>query len=124
MAWEGKHDAEALADQLRRRLGASTELPRAALTEKRMFGGICFLLNGNMLCGSGKNGYMFRTDPARAAAAEALLGGKAVVMRGRTMKGFYWIDPAAVDARALKRWLALAEAYFGPMPAKAAKKRK
>jgi hypothetical protein len=49
--WQGKHDAEALAEQLRRRLGS-----RGGFSEKRMFGGVCFMLNGNMLCGAGKNG--------------------------------------------------------------------
>ena len=118
--WTGEHDVGALANELRRQLGARN-MPRDALTEKRMFGGICFLLNGNMLCGAGKNGYMIRTDPARAAEAEALPGGKPVVMQGRTMKGFFWIEPAAADARVLERWLALAETYVGAMPAKAAK---
>jgi hypothetical protein len=122
--WTGTHDVAALADTLRRRLGASPDVPRGALGEKRMFGGICFLLNGNMLCGAGKNGYMIRTDPARAADAAALPGGKPVVMQGRTMKGFYWIDPEACDARGLSRWLALAEVYVGAMPAKAAKSAK
>lgn len=122
--WEGKYDVAALADTLRRRLGASPNVPREALGEKRMFGGVCFLLRNNMLCGAGKNGYMIRTDPARAAAAAALPGGEPVVMQGRMMKGFYWVDPEACDAKALGRWLALAEAYVGAMPAKATRKRK
>jgi hypothetical protein len=113
-----------LAETIRRRLAASTKLPRAALSEKRMFGGVCFLLNGNMLCGAGKNGYMIRTDPARAAEAAALPGGEPVVMQGRPMKGFYWLDPGAVDARALGRWIALAEAYVAGLPPKAAKRAK
>lgn len=124
--WEGKHDVAALAENLRRRLGASPNVPASALGEKRMFGGVCFLLRDNMLCGAGKNGYMIRTDPARAAEAGALPGGRPVVMQGRMMKGFYWVDPAACDAKALGRWLALAEAYVGAMPAKrpkAAKRR-
>jgi hypothetical protein len=93
--WVGKHDATALADDLRRRLGASPNVPRGALGEKRMFGGVCFLLRNNMLCGAGKNGYMFRTDPTRAAAAAALPGGAPVIMQGRPMKGFSWVDPDA-----------------------------
>jgi hypothetical protein len=119
--WEGKHDVAALAGELRLLIGASLKVPAAALSEKRMFGGVCFLLNGNMLCGAGKNGYMIRTDPARAAAAGRLPGGKPVVMQGRPMKGFYWLDPAACDAKALGRWLALAQDYVGQMPPKAAK---
>jgi hypothetical protein len=120
--WVGKHDATALADDLRRRLGALPNVPRGALGEKRMFGGVCFLLRNNMLCGAGKNGYMFRTDPARAAAAAALPGGAPVIMQGRTMKGFYWVDPDACGAKGLGRWLALSQEYVGAMPPKAAKK--
>jgi hypothetical protein len=37
---------------------------------------------------------------------------------GRAMKGFVWVDPARCDSRALKRWIALAEAYVGELPAK------
>jgi hypothetical protein len=121
--WEGEHDAEALAEQLRQRLAASRRVPASALGEKRMFGGICFTLRGNMLCGSGKNGYMFRVDRARQAEAERLPGARPVVMRGRAMQGFFWVDPDACDARALGRWLALAEDYVGKLPAKAAKRR-
>jgi len=122
--WEGKHDVAALAEELRRRLAASAKPPRAALTEKRMFGGVCFLLNGNMLCGAGKNGYMIRTDRAREAEAAALPGGRPVVMQGRAMAGFYWVDPEACDAKALGRWLALAQDYVGKLPAKAEKRRR
>src|SRR5262249_49982375 len=58
-----------------------------------MFGGVCFMLNGNMLCGAGKNGYMFRVDRARVAEARRLPGGRPVVMRGRAMQGFSGSSP-------------------------------
>ena len=122
--WEGTQDAAALAENLRRRLAAALKPPAGALGEKRMFGGICFLLNGNMLCGAGKNGYMIRTDRADAAKAERLPGGRPVVMNGRAMAGFYWVDPAACDTKALGRWLALAAEYVRKMPAKAANRRR
>jgi hypothetical protein len=122
--WEGKHDVAALAETLRRCLAASAKAPPAALAEKRMFGGVCFLLNGNMLCGAGKNGYMIRVDRARASEAGRLPGGRPVVMSGRAMAGFFWVDPAACDAKALRRWLALAADYVAKMPAKATKRRR
>ena len=122
--WEGKHDVAALAETLRQRLAASPKRPPAALAEKRMFGGISFLLNGNMLCGAGKNGYMIRIDRARQADAKRLPGGRPVVMRGRERPGYFWVDPAACDAAGLGRWPALAEDYVGKMPAKAANKRR
>jgi hypothetical protein len=40
------------------------------------------------------------------------------------MRGFFWVEPDACDARGLRRWFALAEAYVGKMPAKAAKRRR
>lgn len=122
--WEGTQDAEALAQELRRRLGASPKVPRAALSEKRMFGGVCFLVRGNMLCGSGKNGYMFRVGPARHDEAARLPGAKPLIMRGRAMQGFFWVVPDACDERALARWLALAQDYVAKMPAKATKRRR
>lgn len=64
---------------------------RRAITEKKMFGGICFLLRGHMLCGTGKHGFMFRV--------------------GRD-------QPRRCDARALKRWIVLAEGYVGMLPPK------
>ena len=120
--WAGKHDVAALAETLRRRLAAPATA--GALSEKRMFGGVCFLLNGNMLCGAGNNGYMIRTDRADAAKTESLPGGRPVVMSGRAMAGFYWVDPEACDTKALGRWLALAAAYVGALPPKPAKKRR
>ncbi len=122
--WEGTHDVGRLAETLRARLAVALKPPAAPLEEKRMFGGMCFLLNGNMLCGAGKNGYMIRTDRADAAKAESLPGGSPVVMNGRAMAGFYWVDPEACDAKALRRWLALAIAYVGALPAKAVKIKK
>jgi hypothetical protein len=40
------------------------------------------------------------------------------------MQGFFWVEPAACDARGLARWLALAEEYIGGLPAKPAKRRR
>ena len=122
--WEGTHDVAALADTLRRRLAAALKTPPGALGEKRMFGGVCFLLNGNMLCGAGKNGYMIRVGRAGLGKAGALPGGRPVIMNGRPMAGFYWVDPEACDARALGRWLALAHGHVAGLPPKAAKKRR
>lgn len=122
--WAGKEDAEVLAEQMRRRFGARLGAKRADLSEKRMFGGICFLLRGNMLCGTSREGYMFRVDPARHEEAARLPGAKPLVMNKRTMQGYFWVEPDACDDGALKRWLALAEDYVAKMPAKAAKRRR
>jgi len=109
--------SEALAARLRKALAG-----RRGVTEKRMFGGVCFLLRGNMLCGVSKEDFMFRVGKAREAAALERKGARPMDFTGRPMAGFVWVSPASCDARGLASWVALAERYVGAMPAKAKKK--
>ena len=102
-----------LAERLRAALAGTR-----GITEKRMFGGTCFLLRKNMLCGTGSGNFMFRVGKEAHAAALERRGAKPMVMRGRTMQGFIWVNPAACDARSLKSWLRLATAYVGRLPPK------
>jgi TfoX/Sxy family transcriptional regulator of competence genes len=106
--------SEALADRLRRVLAG-----RKGVSEKRMFGGVCFLLRGNMLCGTAKSDFMFRVGKEQDAEALARPGARPMDFTGRKMPGFVWVD-AACDARALKRWVDLAEKYVGMLPGKRA----
>lgn len=106
-------EKERLAARLRGALAG-----RRGVTEKRMFSGICFLLRNNMLCGTGSGNFMFRVGKEAHAAALKRRGAKPMVMRGRTMQGFIWVDPAACDARSLRSWLALAAAYVDKLPGK------
>jgi len=103
-------EKERLAKRLRNALAR-----RKGVTEKRMFGGTCFLLGGNMLCGTGSGDFMFRVGKDKHAAAVKRRGAKPVIMRGRTMEGFIWVDPAC-DARTLKSWIGLATSYVGGLP--------
>ena len=107
----------------------TAELVRAALdgdpriTEKKMFGGLCFLLNGNMLCGVHSRkvggGAMFRVSPEDEPQALRTPGAKPMEMTGRRMKGFVDVSAESLDEDAvLKAMLGLALAYVGPMPAK------
>lgn len=104
---------EALAARLRAALAG-----RKSITEKRMFGGVCFLLRGNMLCGIGKADFMFRVGKAQDAEALSRKGARPMDITGKVMKGFVWVDPASCDARCLARWIRLAETYVGALPAK------
>ncbi|MGH6630608.1 MAG: TfoX/Sxy family protein [Burkholderiales bacterium] len=104
---------DAQIEKLRRAL---TSL--SGISEKRMFGGVCFLLRGNMLCGTGKADFMFRVGKEQDAEALSRPGARPMDITGRIMKGFVWVDPASCDGRALKRWIALAESYVGALPAK------
>jgi TfoX/Sxy family transcriptional regulator of competence genes len=90
---------------------------RRGITEKRMFGGVCFLLRGHMLCATGRNGFMFRVG--KEQHSQALTRGAApVVLGGRGFQGFVWVDPAACDARALQGWIVRAEDYVSALPPK------
>jgi hypothetical protein len=106
-------DKQKLAGRLRTALAG-----RRGVTEKPMFGGICFLLRGNMLCGTGSGDFMFRVGKDAHAQALKRAGAKAMKMNGRLMKGFIWVAPAACTARSVKSWIALAEAYVSELPAK------
>ncbi|MEM9048017.1 MAG: TfoX/Sxy family protein [Pseudomonadota bacterium] len=96
---------------------ALTGLP--GISEKRMFGGLCFLLNGNMLCGSWKHGGMVRVGKARAAAAMTEPGVDAMTATGRRMSGLVRLAPEVLEDDAARgRLLALALAFVGALPAK------
>ena len=110
--WARTHDPEALAVRLRRKLAA-----RRQVAEKRMFGGICFLLRGNMLCGAGGPGYMFPVGRERHRDALRRRGASEMKIKGRSFEGFVWVDPASCDSRTLGRWIASAESYVGKLPA-------
>ncbi|MDH4094490.1 MAG: TfoX/Sxy family protein [Betaproteobacteria bacterium] len=91
---------------------------RRGITEKRMFGGVCFLLRGNMLCGVGDGKFMFRVGKDQDAAALRRPGARPMDFTGRPMAGFVWVDPASCDARRLKGWIAMAERYVVALPSK------
>ena len=100
------------------------ELMRTALadhpgvTEKRMFGGLCFLLDGNILCGVHKGGGMFRVGP-HEPAARAIDGTGPMDFTGRPMAGFVNVtDDALADDASLAALMAMALDYVGAMPAK------
>ena len=107
---------EAVTERLREALKG-----RKGITEKRMFGGVCFLLRGNMLCGTGSGDFMFRVGKEQDAEALARKGARPMDITGRVMKGFVWVNPKSCDSRALARWVAMAEHYVGKMPAKGKK---
>jgi len=104
---------EALAARLHKAFAG-----RRNVVEKKMFGGVCFLLRGNMLCGMGEDKFMFRVGKDQDAAALQRPGARPMDITGRAMRGFVWVDPKRCDARALKRWIAMAEDYVGALPAK------
>lgn len=110
---------EALADRVRQHLSSR----RVRFTEKRMFGGLCFLVDEKMLMGVEKDRLMVRIDQEDEATALKRTGAKPMDFTGRVMKGFLFVDDTAVDMDDdLEYWIALCLKY-NPK-AKASKKKK
>ena len=105
---------EKLAARIRTHLGKP-----AGLVEKKMFGGIAFLLNGNMCCGVHRDALIVRLDPAETARALSEPQTRVFDLTGRPMKGWILVDPKglATDAR-LGKWVDRARKYAGSLPAK------
>lgn len=105
---------EHLAERVRGALG-----PRRQLVEKRMFGGLAFLLRGHMACGVAGEALMVRVGPDQHASALRRQGARPMDFTGRPMKGMVFVDPPGIRTAAqLRRWLASALAYVDTLPAK------
>jgi TfoX/Sxy family transcriptional regulator of competence genes len=90
------------------------------LTEKKMFGGLAFLVGGNMaVAASGQGGLMVRVDPEQNDELLASTKAQPMVMRGREMQG--WLRVGAEHVRTqpqLAKWVALGTAFARSLPAK------
>ena len=91
-----------------------------AVTEKKMFGGLAFLVGGNMaVAASGQGGILVRVDPDESDALVAKTAAETMVMRGREMRGWLRVDPDHVRTkRQLARWVKRGTAYAGSLPPK------
>ena len=89
------------------------------LREKRMFGGLAFLINGNMaVSASGQGGMLLRVDPADAATLVERPGASRFQMRGRELAGWLRIDPAGLTTdRRLRSWVSLGVRCARSLPA-------
>jgi TfoX N-terminal domain len=107
---------EDLAERMRGALaGAGT------IREVKMFGGLCFMLNGNMVAGTSKRGLMVRVGKEQQSNALARPGAKRMEMTGRPMEGYVFVDPPPPDDRSLQEWIALAVAFVKTFPPKLSK---
>jgi hypothetical protein len=108
-----KEDVAILAERIRAQLRAGH------ISEKRMFGGITFLLNGNMLCCASRHGLMVRVGKDAEAAALSQRFAQPCLGTGRRMSGFIMVEPAGIKgSAALSRWLEMARTYVSGLPAK------
>lgn len=104
-----------LADRIRHLIGGDPEL-----TEKKMFGGLAFLIAGNMaIAASGQGGAMIRVDPQESDPLIAATSASMVEMRGRLMPG--WLRVSSADLRSddqLAPWVERGTAYARALPPK------
>jgi TfoX/Sxy family transcriptional regulator of competence genes len=106
---------EKLGERIRALLAAEP-----AVTEQRMFGGLAFLIGGNMAVGvSGQGGILVRVDPAESESLTAETSAYPMEMRGRPMAGWLRVDAEHVGADAeLEPWVARGAAYARSLPRK------
>jgi TfoX-like protein len=94
-----------------------------AISEVKMFGGIGFMLNGNLLVGASKRGLLLRVGKERQSQALAQPGTRQMEMRGRLMDGYVYVDPP-IAPNTVRGWVDLARAFVGTLPPKRKAKRK
>jgi TfoX/Sxy family transcriptional regulator of competence genes len=106
---------EQLAARIRELLGRER-----GLTEQKMFGGLAFLIGGNMaIAASGQGGLLVRVDPAESDALVASTSARLMEMRGRRMPGWLRVDAADVRTkRELERWVKRGTSYARSLPPK------
>jgi TfoX/Sxy family transcriptional regulator of competence genes len=90
------------------------------VTERKMFGGLAFLIGGNMsVAASGQGGLLLRVDPDETEALIAKPHAEPFVMRGREMKGWLRVDPEGVRTkRQLEPWVKRSVSYARSLPPK------
>jgi TfoX/Sxy family transcriptional regulator of competence genes len=106
---------EDLANRIRELMSGEPKV-----TEMRMFGGLAFLVNGNMaVAASGQGGLMLRVDPADNEALLEKPNTRPMEMRGRTMDGWLRVDGEGVRTkRQLEPWVRRGVAYARSLPPK------
>ena len=105
---------DALAERIRPLLA-----DRDGYSERRMFGGVCFMIGGNMCVGTWKEALIVRIDRKERDSVLAMPHTRPADMNGRVMKGWALVEPAGIRSdRDLESWVDRAAAYAASLPAK------
>lgn len=106
---------EDLADRIRELVATDKDL-----TEQKMFGGLAFLIGGNMaIAASGQGGILVRVDPSASAKLVSTTKAQPMVMRGRAMDGWLRVDAEHVrEKRQLAAWVKRGVTHARSLPAK------
>ena len=89
-----------------------------AVTERKMFGGLAFMLGGNMACGILGEDLMLRLGPDGAETALASTHVRPMDFTGRPMKGMVFVSPAGLKGAALRRWVDKSVVFASGLPPK------
>ena len=106
--------SKSLAARIRQAIGR-----RRGLTEKKVFGGVCFLLGGNMLVGVWQESLVVRLGPEQGESALNEEYVRPFDITGRPMKGWVMVEPDGLDTdRQLTTWLERAIDFVATLPPK------
>ena len=109
---------EDVADRVRKAVAAHT-----GLSERKMFGGLCLMVNGNMFAGVMGDELMLRVGPQRFEELLAKPGARPMDFTGRPMNGYLYVSPIAFATdKALTTWLEDALSFAETLPAKSGSK--
>ena len=91
-----------------------------AVREVKMFGGVGFMVNGNLVAAASNRGLLLRVGRERQDEVLAQPGTRPMEMRGRRMEGYVYADPPPRSEDAIKAWLQSALDYVQTLPPKSA----
>lgn len=96
---------------------------RNGSSERKMFGGLCFMLNRNMVCGVVNNDFMVRVGPDNYKEALTRPHTRVMDFTGRPMTGYVFVDGDGVERKeSLTQWVELGVSYVEGLPPKKPKK--
>jgi TfoX/Sxy family transcriptional regulator of competence genes len=108
---------EGLAQRVRETLRG-----KRGVTERKMFGGIAFMLRGHMFVGISEGSLMARVGPQNYERALAMDGTREMDFTGKPMRGYVFVGPQSLkSATDLSRWVELCADFVATLPAKARK---
>jgi TfoX/Sxy family transcriptional regulator of competence genes len=106
-------DSEKLTASIRSALAGA-----GAVCEVKMFGGVGFMLNGNLLVGASQRGLLVRVGKEGEHDALSRRGARPMVMRGRRMGGYVYVDRDTLNEGTVRQWVRLAVRFVATLPPK------
>lgn len=91
---------------------------RKGVIEKKMFGGYCWMLHGNMLCGVELGRFMFRVGKALEVESLSRPGAAPMGITGKPMPGYVWVRADEAEGHRLVDWVELASSFAKSLPRK------